>query len=140
MDSFAMQMDMTLKIDWRYGSLFAGMFLVELVIALFVRDAFIRPFVGDALVVVLLYLFFRSFLVCDKAKLVTGVLIFAWAVEMGQYFDLVGILGLQENRVARVVIGSTFDVMDLLAYTVGAGLLMAPNVLALVRQKGTPSR
>ncbi|VFQ46444.1 DUF2809 domain-containing protein [Desulfoluna butyratoxydans] len=126
---------MKLKIDWRYARLFVGMFLVELVIALFVRDAFIRPFVGDALVVVLLYLFFRSFLVCDKAKLVTGVLVFAWAVEVGQYFNLVDVLGLQGNRVARVVIGSTFDVMDLLAYTLGAGALMVPDVWASVRKK-----
>ena len=127
-------MDVKLRFDGACFCLFAGVFLTELVIALFVRDAFIRPFVGDVLVVVLLYLFFRAFLVCGKAKLVAGVLLFAWAVEVGQYMNLVAILGLQECRVARVVIGSTFDVMDLVAYTVGAGVLMVPEGLALARR------
>ena len=36
-------------------------FLVEVCIALFVRDRFIRPYVGDMLVVVLIYTFLRIF-------------------------------------------------------------------------------
>ena len=126
-------MGVKLRFDVVYFLLFACVFLIEVMIALFVRDAFIRPFVGDVLVVVLLYLFFQAFLVCGKAKLVVGVLLFAWAVEVGQYLNLVAILGLEECRVARVVIGSTFDVMDLMAYAVGAGLLMVPEGMALVR-------
>lgn len=51
---------------------------------------------------------------------VIGVLIFAFMVEFAQYFKLVEVLGLEGNRLARIVIGSTFDPLDLLAYTLGA--------------------
>ena len=40
---------------WFYAICFAGLFVVETLIALFVRDAFIRPYMGDVLVVILIY-------------------------------------------------------------------------------------
>ena len=40
---------------WFYAICFAGLFVVETLIALFVRDAFIRPYMGDVLVVILVY-------------------------------------------------------------------------------------
>jgi hypothetical protein len=54
-----------------------------------------------------------------------GISLFAFAVELGQYFDLVTMLGLQHNRLARIIIGTTFDVRDLLAYAVGGLLVLA---------------
>jgi len=49
--------------------------------------------------------------------------LFAYLIELGQYFDLVSILKLENYTIARIVIGSTFDVLDLLAYTIGATFL-----------------
>ena len=40
---------------WFYAICFIGLFIVETLIALFVRDAFIRPYMGDVLVVILIY-------------------------------------------------------------------------------------
>jgi len=48
------------------------------------------------------------------------VLIFSWSVEMAQYFDFVTLLGLKHVRVARIILGSTFDWLDLIAYSIGA--------------------
>ena len=47
---------------WFYAICFAGLFVVETLIALFVRDAFIRPYMGDVLVVIhiLLFAYFYS--------------------------------------------------------------------------------
>jgi uncharacterized membrane protein len=45
----------------RYFALTLLVFGIELFIALAVRDALIRPFIGDALVVVLIYCFVRRF-------------------------------------------------------------------------------
>ncbi len=42
---------------WFYAICFIGLFIVETLIALFVRDAFIRPYMGDVLVVILIYFF-----------------------------------------------------------------------------------
>jgi len=114
------------------------MFLVELIIAIFINDSFIRPFIGDTLVIILLYLFIRMFFVCKKTKVVIGVLLFSYLVEIGQYYNLVSILKLQDITVARIVIGSTFDVVDLFAYSVGAFLLMLPNYFSN-KKKGSGS-
>jgi phosphotransferase system glucose/maltose/N-acetylglucosamine-specific IIC component len=96
------------------------LFAVEVCIALFVRDQFVRPFVGDVLVVILLHCAVRTFLNFDPWKVATGVLLFAFAVEYSQYLNLVERLGLGNNAVAKVVLGTTFQWGDLVAYTVGA--------------------
>ena len=88
-------------------------------IALFVHDQFVRPFLGDVLVVIWLYLCLKSFIKMQSDKLAHAVLFFAYAIEIAQYYDLVTVLGLQHIRAARIIIGSTFDWLDLLAYTIG---------------------
>ena len=51
------------------------------------------------------------------------IFIFSAFVEILQYFKLVEVLGLQDNRFARIVIGSVFDWKDILCYGVGCILL-----------------
>lgn len=96
------------------------MFLLILVyIALFVNDQFVRPFLGDVLVVGWLYLFLKSFINIHNNKLAHAVLIFACALEVAQFYNLVTILGLEHIKIARIIIGSTFDWLDMLAYGIG---------------------
>lgn len=95
------------------------LFLIEVGIALFVRDRFIRPYFGDFLVVILLYCLLKSFWNGSPLKAGVYVLIFAFAVEIGQYFQLVKVLGLNHSELARTVIGTGFDWGDLVAYTLG---------------------
>lgn len=94
-------------------------FLVEVIIALFVHDKFVRPYMGDVLVVVLVYCFVKSFFNISVLPAAIGVLLFSFMVEGLQYFHLVEKLGLQNNKVARIVIGTSFSVEDLLAYLTG---------------------
>jgi glycopeptide antibiotics resistance protein len=75
-------------------------------------------------VAILIFTVCRTFLVVEHRKLALGVLLFAFAIELGQYFDLVRVLGLQHNRLARTVIGTTFDVRDLLACALGIALVL----------------
>ena len=96
------------------------LFAVEVCIALFVRDRFIRPYLGDVLAVMLLYYFVKTFLNLSPMIAIVGVLLFAFTLEMLQFLNLVELLGLQENRIAVTVLGSQFDWQDLLAYVVGA--------------------
>jgi Protein of unknown function (DUF2809) len=98
------------------------LFLTEVVIALFVKDTIIRPFVGDVLVVVLVYCFLRIFLKIDYRKVAAGVLLFAFTIEILQYFDYVKLLGLENNRILSVAMGRTFEQLDFVAYF--AGLLL----------------
>ena len=100
------------------------LFVVELTIAVFINDAFIRPFLGDVLVVMLLFYLCKTFVSGRDLALIVAVLLFSFAVEIGQYFRLAELLGLMDCKVARIVIGSTFDAKDLLAYAIGAALLL----------------
>jgi Protein of unknown function (DUF2809) len=105
------------------------LFLTEVVIALFIKDTLIRPFVGDVLVVVLIYCFLRIFLQIDYRKLAFGVLLFAFTIEILQYFDYVRLLGLENNRILSVAMGRTFAVEDFIAYFVGFLLIMLAETI-----------
>ena len=96
---------------------------IEVLIALFVRDNFVRPYVGDMLVVVVIYAFVRIF-VPEKCRLLPlWIFLFAVAVEVLQYFEIVRLLGLSNSRFMSVLIGGTFDWKDIVCYAVGCGLL-----------------
>jgi len=95
------------------------LFLVLAYIALYVKDQFVRPILGDVLVVGWLYLFLASFIKLPWYKLAHFVLFVAYAIEVAQYFNLITILGLQHIEVVRIIFGSTFDWLDLVAYTIG---------------------
>ena len=102
-----------------YFGLTAVLFLIEVVIALFVKDRFIRPYLGDVLVVILIYCFVKSFIKISVYKAALGVLLFAFTIEILQYCSLVEKLKLQHNTVAKTVIGTSFSWEDILAYIAG---------------------
>jgi predicted neutral ceramidase superfamily lipid hydrolase len=106
----------------RYFIAFIVLMVIEVLIALFVHDAFVRPYIGDVLVVMVLYVAARILIPVGFRILPLYVFVFAGIVEFLQYFNLVQVLGI-ENRFLRVVIGSVFDVKDLLSYGIGCILL-----------------
>ena len=97
--------------------------MTEIWIALYVHDDFIRPYIGDLLVVIVIYCFVRIWIPEGKRLLPLYIFLFATAVEVLQYFDLVTILGLEHNRFFRILLGSVFDLKDILCYGVGCILL-----------------
>ena len=111
-----------------YFLLALSLLLIEILIASFVHDAFIRPYVGDFLVVILIYCFIKSFLNTPVVATAVFVLLFACATETAQYFDLAGLLELQHSRIAKVILGSSFEWKDVLAYTCGIGTVLMGEV------------
>jgi hypothetical protein len=97
---------------------------IEICIALFAHDNFIRPYIGDLLVVIFMYAFFRSFLDTPVTATVVGVLLFSFAIEIMQYFELVRLLGLEHSSLARVLLGTSFAWADMVAYTAGALIIL----------------
>ena len=96
---------------------------VEVVIACYAHDRFIRPYVGDVLVVVVVYCFVRIWVPQGVRLLPLYVFLFAAGVEVLQYFHLVDLLGAGNNTFLRVVLGSVFDVKDILCYGIGCVFL-----------------
>lgn len=117
----------------RFSLLFAGLSLfllvLELYIGLYVHDQIIRPFAGDFLVVILLYSFIQSFRRFPPLYTAPGVLLFSFLVEGLQYLHLVQRLGLDKYPLARLLIGTTFQGMDLLMYTGGILLVLGVEYL-----------
>lgn len=119
----------------KYIFWFLLVFFLEVCITVFVQDRFIRPFVGDALVIWLIYSFVRMF--CEGGKtilIVLSVFGFACMVEVGQYFDLASILGWGDSNLARIILGSTFDWIDMIAYAAGTLPLI---LIVLLKKKCT---
>ncbi len=112
--------------------------LIEVLIALFVHDSFIRPYVGDVLVVAVIYTFIRIF-IPDRVRLLPlYIFLFSVLVELMQYINIVELLGLENNRFFSVLVGTTFDVKDIICYGVGCILIGIGNHiynLNLVNQK-----
>lgn len=108
-----------LTFNSRYFLATVILFLVEIFIAVFVRDQFIRPYLGDFLVVIFLYCLVKSFLKISIITAAVSVLLFAYAIEILQYIDLIGFLNLQNSEVAKIVLGNHFDWEDIVAYTLG---------------------
>ncbi len=122
------------KFNSNYFRLSSLLLLILVVIAVFVNDRFIRPFLGDVLVVIWMYTFFKSFLNLTPKIIAGSVLAFACTVELLQYFELVKLLGLKGNRVAEVVIGSTFDWFDFMAYCLGCLIILSGETIFRARQ------
>jgi hypothetical protein len=102
-----------------YGLLALCLFIIEVLIALYVHDAIVRPYVGDVLVVILIYCFVKAFVDTPVLPTAIVVLVFAYVIEWLQYLQIVNWLGLQHNAIAITVIGTTFQWGDILAYTLG---------------------
>lgn len=117
-------MKVILKFNKTYFILFILLFIVEVLIALYVHDNFVRPFVGDVLVVILIYCFILSFFKFSKIKTIIFVLLFAFGVEFLQYLNFIQIIGLEKNKLARTVLGNSFAVEDLLCYVFGIGMVI----------------
>lgn len=113
-----------------------ALFVVEILIAVSVHDKFVRPYVGDFLVVILLYSFFRSFLNLSFIRLAFLSLLIAYTVELLQYFHLVQQLGLQNNTIARTVVGSSAEWTDILAYTLGIAFVIGLERLRFSKTDG----
>lgn len=121
----------------KYFFLTIILFLIEVFIALYVHDRIVRPYIGDFLVVILMYCFFKSFLKVPGLVVALPVLAFAYLLETLQYFNVVTILGLQHSKFARVILGSSFEWIDMLAYTLGILFVIAIERLQIVKRSAT---
>ncbi|WP_027378570.1 ribosomal maturation YjgA family protein [Chryseobacterium daeguense] len=99
-------------------------FLVEVLIATTLKDVFfVRAYLGDVIVVMLLYTFIKSFLEVNDQKLIVGIFIFSCIVEFAQYFKIADKLGFQPGSLMYIVVGNSFSWVDILCYGVGCLLL-----------------
>ena len=113
-----------LKFNRLYFGLAVLIFAIEILIATFVHDRIIRPYVGDVLVVILIYCAVKSFLDTPVLTTALSVLVFSFAIEGLQYLNIVDRLGLQNSTIAATIIGNSFAWIDIFAYIIGIILVL----------------
>ncbi|MEQ8199657.1 MAG: DUF2809 domain-containing protein [Clostridiaceae bacterium] len=118
----------------KYGIAFSVLLCIEVLIAMFIHDRIIRPYVGDILVVIVIYCSVRVIIPAGCKLLPMWIFIFAAFVECMQYFHLIQVLGLENNTFFRILIGSTFDLKDIVCYWIGCMLVGAYQWLSGIKQ------
>ena len=95
-------------------------FVVEVIIATRLPHvSWIRAYLGDVLVVILLYAMIRSVLRINDYLVLLFVFVFACGIEFAQYFHVAERLGYVRGDVMYTVIGNTFSWGDIVCYAVG---------------------
>jgi hypothetical protein len=110
-----------------------ALFFLEVSIATVFRNiGWLRGFVGDALAVVFVYYGFKTIFRAPTLWLAIAALLVGYGVELSQTIS--HLQGWKiSNPVLRIVVGSTPDWWDMLAYTVGFFAVWAMES-ALVKQ------
>ncbi|MFI1770912.1 DUF2809 domain-containing protein [Thalassobellus citreus] len=116
---------MNLKINKTYLIITILLFITEVLIAMYLKRGFIRHTFGDFLVVIFIYCFFKSFIPNNHFKIAMCVLAFAFLIEFLQLINILEMLNLQNNHLIKLVFGSTFQISDLVAYTLGSITILA---------------
>lgn len=118
---------MAFRVTFNYTYFLATVFifLTEVLIATKLKDFFfVRAYLGDVIVVMLIYTFIKIFFrIEDNKKLILGILIFSFLVEFAQYFNIAEKLGFRKGSLMYIVIGNSFSWIDILCYFVGCLLL-----------------
>lgn len=98
-------------------------FAVEVIIATRLPHvSWIRAYLGDVLVVVLLYVTIRSVLCINDYLVLLMVFVFACGIEFAQYFHVAEWLGYVRGDVMYTIIGNTFSWGDIICYAVGCAI------------------
>ncbi len=115
---------MKFKFSLTYLLLTIFIFLTEVLIATKLADIFfVRAYLGDVIVVMLLYTLVKTFVKMNDEKLILGILIFSCMIEFAQYFNIAEKLGFRPGSLMYIVIGNSFSWIDILCYAAGCLLL-----------------
>ena len=121
------------KISWNkrilYGIATIILLVIEVLIALYVHDSIIRPYVGDILVVVVIYTFVRIFIPERVALLPVYIFVFAAGVELLQLINIVDVLGVRDSSFFSVLIGTVFDIKHVICYALGCLFLCGYDII-----------
>lgn len=115
---------MKFQFSLKYFLISIFIFLIEVLIATKLKDVFfVRAYLGDVIVVMLLYTLIKSFFSVNNEKLILGILIFSCLLEFAQYFNIAEKLGFRKGSLMYIIIGNSFSWIDILCYGVGCLLI-----------------
>ena len=100
-----------------------SIFLIEVLIAKYVTG-WVRSYLGDVLVIILIYSAMMTVIELNKKLVVLLTLVLSFAIEFSQYIKLAELLGFEKGSVAYIVLGNTFSIEDLVCYVLGGFIIL----------------
>ena len=103
-----------------YGLISILLLGIEILIGLF-GQGWVRIYLGDVLVVILLYTIVRTIIPNKKMPwfiIPSAILVFAFIVEFLQLWGICDRFGIT-NELLRIIIGTGFSTVDLICYLIG---------------------
>ncbi len=113
--------------------IFLLLVISEFIIGIYFHDDFVRPFVGDVIIAVVLYTFVRVFFPEKLYWLSAAVFVFCAAVEFSQIIPLCDLIGVKNNFL-RTLMGVSFAWEDIICYAVGCIITAVYDVFLFRRQ------
>jgi Protein of unknown function (DUF2809) len=107
------------NIKIKYLIISCSILIIEITIAVFVNDQFIRPIFGDYLASILVFYLLATFLKTDLNKIAILSLLISYIIEFLQYIHILKILHLDKIKILNILLGNSFSWTDMLAYTFG---------------------
>ena len=99
-------------------------FVVEVLIATELKNIFfVRAYLGDVFVVMLMYYFIKAFFDFNPKKLIVWIFIFSCLIEFAQYFHFGELLGFKDTRIVMIILGNSFSWIDILCYFAGCAVI-----------------
>jgi len=92
---------------------------IEMLIALFAKDSFIRPIFGDYIASILLFCILATILQFSKNKLAIVTLLLSYLIEILQYVAFFNLINFKKYPILKIILGSSFSWMDIIAYSLG---------------------
>ena len=121
-----------MKKRFKYLIVCITIFIIECLIAIFLKKGFIRENVGDILVIPCIYTFLRTIIPNKIKYLSIYVLLFSIIVEFLQMFNITTLLA-NNNKILSIAFGGTFDIKDIICYIVGYLIIIV--VINLFKKK-----
>lgn len=118
----------------KYLIIFIVIFMVEVFIGVYSHSGIIRNYVGDILVIPVMYFFVRIIYPKRIRKLPYILFLFAVIVEILQYMKINDILGIEGSSLLGILLGSTGDIKDILCYFIGTIIIIIIDVIENIRR------
>lgn len=112
-----------IKLNTKFAALTLLFLIIEISIAIFFKDGFIRYTFGDFLATILVYCAIKSSFNIKPKHIALITIGIAFTLEALQYIKLLELLKLNHIKWLSIVLGSHFSVEDLIAYTIGTACI-----------------
>lgn len=107
------------QIKYNYLCISMLLLITEILIAIFAKDEFIRPIFGDYLAALFVFYALATFMKISENKTALISLFICYFIEGLQFLNVLELLNLEKYTVLKIVLGTSFSWMDMLAYTLG---------------------